>query len=117
MKGWIACSWDDPDFGSCTCARGIEPESIYTGRMRHGYGQYFMGTACFSWWRALPFARSEAVFFGQLGDAVGILEGALQRKPRYADREFRRFLRAYQWRVLTRGKQGAVRTGTRRSGA
>jgi hypothetical protein len=28
----------------------------------------------------------------------------LQRKPRYGDREFRRFLRDYQWRALFKGK-------------
>jgi len=33
---------------------------------------------------------------------------ALQRKPRYEDLEFRRFLRRWQWRALLVGKQRAV---------
>ena len=32
----------------------------------------------------------------------------LQRKPRYGDREFRRFLREYQWKALFKGKRAAT---------
>ena len=45
MHGWIACSWDDPDLRFVHLRpMGSSQQSIYTGRMRHGYGQYFMGT-------------------------------------------------------------------------
>ncbi len=38
----------------------------------------------------------------------GWLKSALQRKPRYGDDEFRRFLRRYQWRALLVGKKRAT---------
>ena len=46
MLGWIACSWDDPEL-RFTHLRpmGSSQENILVGRMRHGYGQYFMGTS------------------------------------------------------------------------
>ena len=45
MKGWAACSWDDPELRFVHLRpMGSSQDSIFTGRMRHGYGQYFMGT-------------------------------------------------------------------------
>jgi len=45
MLGWIACSWDDPDLRFVHLRpMGSSQKSILTGRMRHGFGQYFMGT-------------------------------------------------------------------------
>ncbi len=43
--GWIACSWDDPELRFVHLrVMGSSQDNVYTGRMRHGYGQYFMGT-------------------------------------------------------------------------
>src|SRR6267143_2011146 len=45
MKGWVACSWDEPELRFVHLRpMGSSQKSIYTGRMRHGFGQYFMGT-------------------------------------------------------------------------
>ncbi|TNF57178.1 MAG: glycosyltransferase family 2 protein, partial [Burkholderiales bacterium] len=45
MHGWIACSWDEPELRFIHLRpMGSSQDSIYVGRMRHGYGQYFMGT-------------------------------------------------------------------------
>ena len=45
MHGWIACSWDEPDLRFVHLRpMGSSQQGIFTGRMRHGYGQYFMGT-------------------------------------------------------------------------
>jgi poly-beta-1,6-N-acetyl-D-glucosamine synthase len=38
----------------------------------------------------------------------GWIKSALQRKPRYQDPAFRKFLRAYQRRVLLLGKRRAL---------
>jgi hypothetical protein len=38
----------------------------------------------------------------------GWVHGALRGAPRYADPEFRAFLRRYQWRALVTGKRSAV---------
>src|SRR6476646_11789910 len=45
MLGWIAVSWDDPEI-RFTHLRpmGTSHQNWWTGRVRHGYGQYFMGT-------------------------------------------------------------------------
>jgi hypothetical protein len=45
---------------------------------------------------------------GSLAMVWGWLWSALQRKPRYGDPAFRRFLRRYQWRALRVGKKRAI---------
>ena len=45
MHGWIACSWDEPELRFIHLRpMGSSHQGLLTGRMRHGYGQYFMGT-------------------------------------------------------------------------
>lgn len=110
MFGWIACSWDEPDLRFIHLRpMGSSQDSIYVGRMRHGYGQYFMGTG-------LVFMLASAVFrlnqkpylLGSGAIMWGWLKAALQGKPRYEDLNFRRFLRRYQWRALLLGKRRAL---------
>ncbi|MFZ2160725.1 MAG: glycosyltransferase family A protein [Sideroxyarcus sp.] len=110
MNGLIACSWDDPELRFVHLRpMGSSQKSIFTGRMRHGYGQYFMGTG-------LVFILASAVYripekpyvLGGLAILWGWLRSALQRKPRYGDLEFRKFLRSYQWRSLLVGKKRAI---------
>jgi biofilm PGA synthesis N-glycosyltransferase PgaC len=110
MKGWIACSWDEPELRFVHLRpEGSSQQSVYTGRMRHGFGQYFMGTG-------LIFIAASAIYrmgekpyvLGSLAMLWGWVRSALQRKPRYADREFRKFLRSYQMRALFVGKKRAI---------
>ena len=110
MNGLIACSWDDPELRFVHLRpMGSSQKSIFTGRMRHGYGQYFMGTG-------LVFMLASAVYripekpyvLGGLAILWGWLRSALQSKPRYEDPEFRKFLRNYQWRSLLVGKKRAI---------
>jgi poly-beta-1,6-N-acetyl-D-glucosamine synthase len=110
MRGWIACSWDEPELRFVHLRpMGSSQTSIYTGRMRHGAGQYFMGTGF------LYMAASAASRMNQkpyvLGSAAmlwGWLSSALQRKPRLEDPAFRSALRAYQRRALLVGKKRAL---------
>ena len=45
MLGWIACSWDDPELRFIHLRpMGSSDKSVWNGRIRHGQGQYFMGT-------------------------------------------------------------------------
>ena len=77
--------------------------------MRHGRGQYFMGTS-------LPYILASSLFrmtrrppvVGGLAILWGYLAAALRGLPRYDNPEFRRFLRAFQWRCLLTGKARAV---------
>ena len=110
MKGWVACSWDEPELRFIHLRpMGSSQQGIITGRMRHGYGQYFMGTG-------LVFISASAIFrmrqkpyvLGGLAILWGWTKSALQRKPRYKDPEFRKFLRRYQWRALLAGKKRAL---------
>lgn len=110
MLGWVACSWDDPELRFIHLRpMGSSQTSIYTGRMRHGSGQYFMGTGFFYMLaNALNRANERPVLLGSVAMLWGWLKSALQRKPRYGDAEFRRFLRSYQWRALLVGKKRAI---------
>jgi glycosyltransferase involved in cell wall biosynthesis len=110
MKGWIACSWDDPDLRFVHLRQmGSSQQSIYTGRMRHGYGQYFMGTGfLFMVASSIYRLNRKPYVLGSLAMMWGWLKAALTRKPRYEDEAFRQFLRRYQWRVLWGGKTRAL---------
>jgi poly-beta-1,6-N-acetyl-D-glucosamine synthase len=45
---------------------------------------------------------------GGLAMLYGFAGSMVQRKPRYGDAEFRRFLRSYQWVCLLKGKANAT---------
>lgn len=110
MMGWQACSWDVPELRFTHLRpQGTSQKGALTGRMRHGYGQYFMGTSPIYMLAnaANRFTEKPYVLAG-LSMLWGYVWSALQRKPRYEDPEFRRFLRRWQWRALLVGKQRAV---------
>jgi biofilm PGA synthesis N-glycosyltransferase PgaC len=110
MKGWIACSWDEPELRFIHLRpMGSSQQSIYVGRMRHGFGQYFMGTGfIFMLASAISRIDQKPYVLGSLAMLWGWLQSAITRKPRYEDPEFRRFLRRYQLRALLIGKEHAV---------
>jgi len=110
MLGWLACSWDDPELRFIHLRpMGSSQVSIVTGRKRHGFGQYFMGTS-------LPYMTVSAVyratkapyFIGGAAMWWGFVESMLQGKARFDDPEFRRFLRHYQWECMLLGKAKAT---------
>lgn len=111
MLGWVAASYDEPDLRFIHLRpMGSSHKGILTGRMRHGFGQYFMGTS-------LPYMTASAVFrmtrppliTGGAAMWWGYVKSMLQGVPRYDDPEFIRFLRRYQWQCLIRGKAEATR--------
>jgi len=121
MNGWIACSWDAPELRFVHLRpMGSSQQSIFTGRMRHGYGQYFMGTGLL-WMIATAIYRipEKPYVVGGLAILWGWLISALQNKPRYNDLMFRKFLCHYHMRALLVGKEKAIeeidknRTNTR----
>lgn len=110
MMGWTACSWDDPELRFVHLrSMGSSQQSIYAGRMRHGYGQYYMGTG-FAYMLASSIYRlaEKPYVLGGLAILLGWVKSALERKPRYHDPRFRAFLRRYQRRVLLAGKSRAL---------
>jgi poly-beta-1,6-N-acetyl-D-glucosamine synthase len=119
MKGWIACSWDEPELRFVHLRRmGSSQQSIFAGRMRQGFGYYFMGTGLlFMTAAALNRIREKPYVLGGLAMLWGYIKGAVQRKPRYEDPAFRRFLRRYQRRALLVGKKKAIEEISRQAGS
>ena len=80
MRGWMACSWDE------------------------GTGLLFMAAS------ALSRVNQKPYIVGSAAMLWGWTKAALQRKPRYENPAFRRFLRQYQWRSLLMGKEKALQS-------
>ena len=89
---------------------GSSQIGIWSGRKRHGFGQYFMGTTpVYMAISALYRMTLRPRIIGGVAMAWGYFHSALTRKPRYEDQDFRRFLRRYQWACLRYGKSEAIR--------
>jgi biofilm PGA synthesis N-glycosyltransferase PgaC len=110
MLGWIACSWDDPHLRFVHLRQtGSSDRGIWVGRRRHGFGQYFMGTGpVYMTASALYRMTRPPLVVGGAGMLWGYFASALAGKERYGDREFRTFLRRYQWDCLVWGKRAAT---------
>ena len=118
MQGWIACSWDDPELRFVHLRpEGSSQQNVYAGRMRHGFGQYFMGTGFVFIAASAVYRMTEKPYvLGSLAMLWGWIKSALQRKPRYGDAEFRSFLHRYQMRALVAGKKQAIKEIDRETG-
>ena len=111
MLGWMAESVDEPALRFLHLRpMGSSQKGIWTGRVRAGYGQYFMGTAPLYELAVIVFRLAQhPVFVGSLAMAWGYVSSAIRRVPRYDDPEFRAFLRRYQYACLRHGKREATR--------
>jgi glycosyltransferase involved in cell wall biosynthesis len=120
MLGWVACSWDDKSL-RFTHLRpmGSSERGIMTGRKRHGYGQYYMGTSLWYMTASAMYRSftSRPWITGGLAMWWGFVASMLKRKPRYEDKAFRRFLRRYQLQCLLHGKGKAMRCVERKQAA
>ena len=96
---------------------GSSQQSIYKGRMRHGFGQYFMGTGFLYMLASALFRLNEKPYVvGSLAMLWGWLSSALQGMRRYENPAFRAFLRRYHRRVLWNGKKRAIEMTHREMG-
>jgi glycosyltransferase involved in cell wall biosynthesis len=111
MLGWIAVSWDDPAINfEHLRPMGTSHKNWWTGRVRHGVGQYYMGTGPVYLLASAVFRMTRPpIGVGGLAMLWGYVRSAAQRKERYGDASFRKFLRRYQWQCLLRGKSRATR--------
>ena len=88
---------------------GSSQKDIWTGRIRHGSGQYFMGTSPVYHLAVVVYRLgSYPVLLGSAAMLWGYLKSWCKGLPRYDDPEFRRFLRSYQHACLCRGKRAAT---------
>jgi biofilm PGA synthesis N-glycosyltransferase PgaC len=110
MLGWIAASWDDPELRFIHLRpMGSSHKNILTGRMRHGFGQYFMGTSLLYITASAIFRLAQRPFIiGGLAVWWGYVRAMLRRQSRYDDPEFRTFVRSFQWACLLLGKRRAT---------
>ncbi len=110
MLGWVACSIDEPDLRFVHLRpMGSSQENIINGRMRHGYGQYFMGTGLL-WMIATTIYRipEKPYVVGGIFILFGWLKSWIKGLRRYEAEGFRDFLRKYQRRALLVGKAQAI---------
>lgn len=117
MLGWTPVSWDEPELRfDHLRPMGSSQQSIYTGRRRHGFGQYLMGThPLFMIASAINRMRQRPFMLGGLAMLHGYFGAMPRRVPRHADAELVRFIRSYQLQALRRGKAGADRGRAYRS--
>jgi glycosyltransferase involved in cell wall biosynthesis len=110
MLGWIAESTDEEELRFIHLRiMGTSQKGIWTGRVRWGYGQYFMGTSPLYMLASAAFRFPlHPVAYGSAGMIWGYVSSAVKGVPRYDDLEFRRFVRRYQRTCLLRGKRAAT---------
>jgi poly-beta-1,6-N-acetyl-D-glucosamine synthase len=108
--GWIAQSLDEPELRFIHLRpMGTSHKNWWTGRVRHGVGQWYMGTG-------FPYMLASACYrmmhppriVGGMAMIWGWLRSMIQRKPRHGDPGFRQFLRRYQLRCMLHGKRSAT---------
>jgi poly-beta-1,6-N-acetyl-D-glucosamine synthase len=110
MLGWIAESVDDEPFRFVHLRpQGASQKGIWTGRLRAGFGQYFMGTSPLYYLvAAISRLPAHPAAIGSAAMLWGYFRSWLKGLPRYDDPEFRRFLRSYQHACLRMGKRAAT---------
>ncbi|HUB24624.1 MAG TPA: glycosyltransferase family A protein [Tepidisphaeraceae bacterium] len=110
MLGWIAESIDQESVRFIHLRpMGSSHKGIWTGRLRMGFGQYFMGTSPLYYLAVIIFRLpTYPILIGSMGMLWGYFRSWLKGLPRYDDLEFRRFLRSYQHLCLRLGKHAAT---------
>jgi poly-beta-1,6-N-acetyl-D-glucosamine synthase len=110
QHGWIAISSDHPELRFVHLRpMGTSHKNWLTGRARHGFGQYFMGTTpVYMLASACSRMLHPPIVLGGLAILCGYFRSMLAGLPRYGDAEFRGMLRRYQWDCLIKGKAKAT---------
>lgn len=110
MLGWLAESVDDEAIRFVHLRpQGTSHRGIWRGRVRAGFGQYYMGTSPLYYLASAAFRLFQyPVLIGSAAMLWGYLKSALKRVPRHGSPEFRRFVRRYQHACLLHGKTAAT---------
>ncbi|MDO8413349.1 MAG: glycosyltransferase family A protein [Gallionellaceae bacterium] len=110
MKGWIALSEDRADLRFIHLRQmGSSQHSIWVGRLRWGFGKYYMGSAPYFVAAVACYRMFEKPYFiGGWGILWGYLNAMFARAPRFENTEFRRFLRRFELKSLLFGKRRTI---------
>jgi len=109
--GWRALSWDDTDLQFIHLRpMGSSQKNINKGRIRHGKGQYHIGThpVFFLASSALRAFKQKPYVTGTLYSIYGYLKAAYDGEKRFGDKDLTKFIQDYQMRALTHGKAEAT---------
>ncbi|MDA8586935.1 glycosyltransferase family 2 protein [Rhodobacteraceae bacterium] len=108
--GWKAVSWDHPDLNfEHLRPMGSSQVSIYEGRRRHGFGQYFMGTDPLYFCATAVFRALEPPYvLGGIAMLQGYFGALFKGTKQLDDPELVKFIRAYQRRALFKGRSKTV---------
>jgi hypothetical protein len=111
MLGWTAESVDEEPMRFLHLRpMGSSQKGIWAGRVRTGYGQYFMGTPPLYLTASAVYRLFEhPVLYGSIAMLWGYFSSAARGVARYDDPAFRRFVRRYQMQCLLLGKAEATR--------
>ncbi len=110
MLGWQAASLDEPETRFIHLRpMGTSHKSWWTGRVRHGTGQYFMGTGFVYMLASCVFRMFHPpIIVGSWAMIWGWLKSFVSGAKRYEDPAFRKFVNRYQWACLFKGKKRAT---------
>lgn len=108
--GWQAQAFDDEALAfEHLRPMGSSQKSVYVGRRRHGFGQYFMGSDLLFFTASCIFRMAHPPYvLGGLASWWGYVSAALKGTPQLDDPELRAFIRSYQRRALFKGKSAAI---------
>ena len=108
--GWTVRSWDEEALRfEHLRPMGTSQAGVLTGRKRHGFGQYYMGSD-FPYFLAtclFRFAHPPYVI-GGMASLWGYVAAWARGTPQHGDAELRAFVRDYQRQALRKGKARAV---------
>lgn len=111
QAGWMARSVNDPQLlFQHLRPMGSSQKSIFVGKRRHGFGQYFMGTGFVYMLASALYRLFESPIV--LGSALTLFEYTsciIRRAPRMPDSDLIMSIRRFQTRALLLGKRRALK--------
>lgn len=110
LLGWISMSLDDEELKLIHLRpMGSSHKGILVGRMRHGVGQYYMGTRLIYILASFAYRLNKKPYvLGSLAMVWGFLISALKGVDRLEDPKMIRLMRRYQIQCLLKGKPKAT---------
>ncbi|MEM6742405.1 MAG: glycosyltransferase family A protein [Pseudomonadota bacterium] len=110
QMGWTVRSWEEPDLRfEHLRPMGSSQSGVLTGRARHGYGQWYMGSDFLYFTATCLFRMAHPPYLiGGLATWWGYVRAWATSAPQHGDEDLKRFIRSYQRRALRIGKARAV---------